>query len=157
MYLKKEHFDIIQLTREIIAEIKHISSAHTIELQAPARCIVFADSDKISQVLINYLMNAIKYSSPSAKVTVTIEQNDDEIILSVTDHGIGISKEDLPKIFERFYRALGKEEITYPGFGIGLFIVREIIKNHGGRTWAESEKNKGSKFYFSVPVALNNQ
>ena len=78
----------------------------------------------------------------------------DNIIVSVEDSGIGISKKDQERIFERFYRVEGKNEKTFPGFGIGLFIASEIIKRHNGKINVRSEPGKGSVFSFSVPVNL---
>ena len=74
------------------------------------------------------------------------------MIIGIKDFGIGIAPKDQDRIFERFYRVEGKDEKTYPGFGIGLFIVKEIIDEHQGKISVESEKNSGSTFYFSLPI-----
>jgi signal transduction histidine kinase len=85
-------------------------------------------------------------------VIIEIGSSGKNVVVSVKDSGIGIVKKEQDKIFERFYRVQGKDENTFPGFGIGLFVVQEIIKRHNGKTWLESQKNKGSTFYFSIPL-----
>jgi signal transduction histidine kinase len=105
-------------------------------------------------VLINFLTNAIKYSPNADKVDVWIRQSEKNwVSVSVKDFGIGIDEKDHEKIFERFYRVGGKEEQTFPGFGIGLFIAKEIIVRHGGMIHLISKKGKGSTFTFTLPIA----
>lgn len=76
-------------------------------------------------------------------------------VVSVEDFGIGMDELELTKIFDRFYRVSGEDEVTFPGFGIGLFIVKDIVDRHEGKIWVESEKQKGSKFYFALPLLEN--
>jgi signal transduction histidine kinase len=96
---------------------------------------------------------AIKYSPSSDKIDVTIHRpRKNNVSVSVKDYGIGVDKENQDKIFERFYRAEGESEQTYPGFGIGLFIAKEIIQRHNGSISLTSEKGKGSVFTFTLPV-----
>ena len=76
----------------------------------------------------------------------------DNVTLSVQDFGVGLSKEEQAKVFERFYRVGGSDQATYPGLGLGLYIASDIIKRHKGRVWVESVKAKGSTFYFSLPM-----
>jgi signal transduction histidine kinase len=114
---------------------------------------VRGDKDRIGQVLINFLTNAVKYSPESRNILVKTELNGNNVIVSVQDAGIGISKGDQQKIFERFYRVEGKNEKTFPGFGIGLFIAAEIIKKHNGTIGVDSQEGRGSTFYFSIPVS----
>jgi len=112
---------------------------------------VYADKERISQVIVNLVNNAIKYSPKSFQVLVAIKSDDDAITVGVKDYGIGIAYEHHSKIFERFYRVEGKKEETFSGFGIGLYIVAEIIERHNGKVWLESAPGKGSTFYFSLP------
>jgi len=117
---------------------------------------VLADKDRIGQVMIYFLTNAIKYSPNSNKIDVRIHRTiNEEIAFSVKDYGIGIEEEEQSKIFERFYRAKGREEQTYPGFGIGLFIAYEFVQKHGGQMKVQSEKGKGSVFTFTLPILSN--
>jgi signal transduction histidine kinase len=103
-------------------------------------------------VLINLLTNAIKYAPNATNIAVACTIKNDRANISVKDEGIGISKLDQDKIFERFYRVEGKNEQTYPGFGIGLFIAAEILKKHNGNIQVESELGKGAVFSFSLPL-----
>lgn len=113
---------------------------------------IWADRERISQVLLNLLSNAIKYSPQGDKIIVSSKTNDQSLIVSIKDFGIGIAKEYHQRIFERFFRATGLEEKTYPGMGIGLHVCKEILSRHDGEIWVESIKGKGSTFYFSLPL-----
>jgi two-component system CheB/CheR fusion protein len=150
--LSKENFNINELISELSGDIQSTNSFHKIIFTPGIETSLFADKDRISQVLINLIVNAIKYSPKADKVIISTQLQTDEIIVSVQDFGIGIDTDDHKKVFERFYRVQGKNEKTFPGFGIGLFIAKEIISNHNGKIWVESEKDKGSVFYFSLPV-----
>ncbi len=150
--LNKETFFIADIVKEIAEELEITTQTHAITIHAQANPAVYADKDRISQVFINLFTNAIKYSPKANQIIVDINTTTDNVVISVKDFGIGVSKDDLSRIFERFYRAAGKDEKTFPGFGIGLFIVNEIVNLHQGKIWAESEKDKGSVFYMSLPL-----
>ena len=151
--LKKEKFSLNELAIETVEDILYTNAKHGINLFHDFQTYVYADKDRIGQVMINFLTNAIKYSPNSSKIDVSIRQGKrGEVAFSVKDYGIGIDKEEQEKIFERFYRAKGKEEQTYPGFGIGLFIAKEFVEKHGGQVQVESEKGKGSVFTFTLPI-----
>jgi PAS domain S-box-containing protein len=152
LQLNKQPFQIDELVVSIAEDMQHTSPTHRIMIGENTPQVVFGDSDRISQVLINYITNAIKYSPKADKIIIDVRSTATDVIVSVQDFGIGITAKDHRKIFERFYRVQGKDEQTFPGFGIGLFIVQEIIGRHHGQTWVESEKDKGSVFYFSLPL-----
>ncbi len=152
--LNKEHFSVNELIQEVIAEVKLINPIHAIRFAATAEVLVYADKERISQVLINLLTNAIKYSPDSQQVAVKSSVAGGEVQVAIEDFGIGISKNDQQKIFERFYRVEGKNEKTFPGFGIGLFISSEIIRRHNGNIGVMSELGKGSVFYFTLPLYI---
>ncbi len=145
-------FLINELVDDTIEAFSITNPEYTITFNCKKNLYVQADSERISQVIINFLSNAIKYSSDSKMIDVTCHVTDTEIEISVIDQGIGINKEEMPKIFERFYRGGGFLEKTIPGFGIGLFIAEDIIKRHGGIIGVESEPDKGSRFYFTLPL-----
>ena len=109
------------------------------------------DTDKMTQVIDNILNNAIKYSPDGGKITVTMKTTDDQMILSISDQGLGIPKQDLPKIFDRFYRVDRARSRAQGGTGLGLAIAKEIIKQHNGFIWAKSEYGKGSTFTIVLP------
>lgn len=142
-------FSFSELVHESIEGIQNTSSTHTILLEIAEDCVVHADRHRIEQVFSNLLTNAIKYSPNANKIDVMVTVNGSEAIVGVRDYGIGISKEQQEKVFERFYRVDNAHRFS--GLGLGLFISYEIIKRHDGRMWVESEPDKGSTFYFSLP------
>ena len=109
------------------------------------------DTDKMTQVIDNILNNAIKYSPDGGRITVTMKTTDDQMILSISDQGLGIPKQDLPRIFDRFYRVDRARSRAQGGTGLGLSIAKEIIKQHNGFIWAKSEYGKGSTFTIVLP------
>ncbi|MQP82834.1 cell wall metabolism sensor histidine kinase VicK [Streptococcus mitis] len=109
------------------------------------------DTDKMTQVIDNILNNAIKYSPDGGKITVTMKTTDDQMILSISDQGLGIPKQDLPRIFDRFYRVDRARSRAQGGTGLGLSIAKEIIKQHNGFIWAKSIYGKGSTFTIVLP------
>lgn len=150
LVLKMESVDINALIHKSIEEIKFINPEYDI-VYSGNDLILDADRDRIGQVMINLLTNAVKYSPNSRKIEVESHIEKDKILVSVRDFGIGISKKDQERIFDRFFRAEGKNESTFPGFGIGLYIASEIIKRHNGEIGVISEHGKGSEFYFTLP------
>ena len=150
--IKKEAFEMPDLIREVVQQIKHTSPQYPVSMHLVAEAKVFADKDRIGQVLINLLTNAIKYAPNATNIEVSCSIENDRVRISIKDEGIGISKKDQEKIFERFYRVEGKNEQTYPGFGIGLFIASDILKKHNGHIIVESEIGQGSKFSFFLPI-----
>jgi two-component system phosphate regulon sensor histidine kinase PhoR len=113
---------------------------------------IFGDRKGLEQVLINLLDNAIKYGREGGNIIISVSENPNaEIQISVRDDGIGIPKEDLPRIFERFYRVDKGRSKELGGTGLGLSIVKHIVQAHGGRVWVESQPGKGSTFYFTLP------
>ncbi|MEP6951844.1 MAG: PAS domain S-box protein [Ginsengibacter sp.] len=151
LVLNKKHFQINELVQEVVDEIKHINPDYCFTFSRETETLAYADRERIGQVVINFLTNAVKYSPNSREVKIETGIEDSNIIVSVKDSGIGINKQDQQKIFERFYRVEGKNERTFPGFGIGLFIAAEIIHRHGGKIGVKSEPGKGSVFYFLLP------
>lgn len=120
----------------------------------PERLKVYGDRKYLEQVLFNLLDNALKYGRENGTVIVSVVERDKkEAEISVKDDGIGIPREDLPRIFERFYRVDKGRSRELGGTGLGLSIVKHIVQAHGGRVWAESTPGKGSTFYFTLPLA----
>lgn len=152
--LNREKFSLNQLIREVINEVIHINPGYRIIFDKQFYAPVIADKERISQVMVNLLTNAIKYSPDNNEVVVECTPSDTYVLVVVKDRGIGISKTDQEKIFERFYRVEGKNENKFTGFGIGLFIASEIIHKHYGRIGVTSEPGKGSVFYFELPMVI---
>ena len=149
----KQIFDLNILLREVIEELTVVYPNFKINFSPASEINVYADRDRVGQVFVNLITNAIKYSPNGTDIYISSKMNARSVMISVKDEGIGIDKNFQRKIFERFYRVEGKSEKTFPGFGIGLFIASEIIRRHKGSIGVESEPGKGSRFYFSLPLA----
>ena len=150
--MEKSRFNIEELIREVIEEMKLSSIGHYINLTQCPATEIYADRDKINSVISNLISNAVKYSGKDTTVQVGCSLNDKEIIISVGDEGVGIKPDDAAKIFDRYYRVESSNTQHISGFGIGLYLSAEIVQRHDGRIWVDSEPGKGSTFYFSLPV-----
>lgn len=150
LQLKSTLFDLNELLEEQVINLQQTAkNHHIIYSKNQKRLMVNADREKIEQVVINLINNAIKYSRKPGKIKVNAVKNKDVIKVEVEDDGIGIPEKDLENIFLRFFRVSGSAS-TFSGSGVGLYISSEIIKNHGGKIWAESKLGKGSIFHFSL-------
>ncbi|WP_121810664.1 PAS domain-containing sensor histidine kinase [Mucilaginibacter kameinonensis] len=145
-------FDFNALIKEVTEDLQRTTKKHTLIEQLQETGQVYADRERISQVLVNLITNAIKYSPHTENIILKSRIENDEVVVSVQDFGIGISKEKQSRVFEQFYRVSGAKQHTFPGLGLGLYISSEIIKREGGRIWVDSEEGKGSTFYFALPV-----
>lgn len=148
----ESHFDFNDLVEETVEELQRTTEKHHIEQDLQPSRTVYGDHERLGQVLINFLTNAIKYSPHADRIIVGTAVDEDNVTLSVQDFGVGLSKEEQAKVFERFYRVGGSDLATFPGLGLGLYIASDIIKRHKGQVWVESIKAKGSTFYFSLPM-----
>ncbi len=154
MELQKQVFWINELVDETVQDIRYTNTQHQIEVIHEFKCKIFADKDRIGQVLINFITNAIKYSPESKDIMIRIQKHkNNQVSVGVKDQGIGIDKKNHKNIFKRFYRIGGKSEETYSGFGIGLYLAREIVERHNGSITVKSKKGKGSDFCFILSVA----
>ncbi len=140
------------LVQNIVDSFPVSHKSHTIYIKGTVKKKVFADQIRITQVIENLLSNAIKYSPDAKKVIIHLSQTSKEAIVSVQDFGIGINKDQINKIFTRYYRVQGTNQSTFSGFGIGLFLVLEIMSLHKGRIWVESTPGSGSIFRISLPL-----
>lgn len=142
-----------QIAREVVEELRQSAREKQIDVDARIELpAVRADAQRLHQVLFNLLDNAVKYTQPGGRVTVTGVAKPGEIEICVADNGPGIASEHLPHVFERFYRADKARSRELGGTGLGLSIVKHIVQAHGGRVWAESALEKGSRFYFTLPA-----
>jgi signal transduction histidine kinase len=153
LHLKKEKLVLNELVKETVQDIEFTNKTHRIHIQNLFSGSVYVDKDRIQQVIVNLVNNGIKYSPRQTDINICIAQKiPGTIEVSVQDFGIGISQEEQEKIFDRFYRVDGKLEITFAGFGIGLYITREILAKHDGMIQVASEPGKGSVFTFTLPL-----
>jgi signal transduction histidine kinase len=153
MEFNPEYFDLVSCINKTIqfyAEIA-IQKTITIKNMLPHQASVLADKEMISTVLRNLISNAIKFTMPGGMIVVSATEKQNEIIFSVSDNGVGISKKSIKKLFQidQSYSTRGTKEET--GTGLGLIICKEFVEKHKGKIWAESEEKIGSTFYFSLP------
>ncbi len=147
-------FDIRSLTQRVLDETAGVSDERRFEFIAPEDFpLVLGDEERLWQVLTNVLSNAVKFSTAEEPITVGLSCTDDSVQVAVTDRGIGIAKDDLPKLFVKFGRVsqLGARKV--PGNGLGLYICKTLVEAQGGRIWCESSPGQGSTFFFTIPVA----
>ncbi|HEY9302075.1 MAG TPA: ATP-binding protein, partial [Phormidium sp.] len=150
-----EPLNITSLIKETVALFSHNTNQHKLNISAPLFVsLVKGDSDRIRQVLSNLISNAIKYSPNGGEVNISVEEQDTEVIVSVADQGMGIPPQAQEKLFTKFYRVDNASTRKIGGTGLGLAIVKEIVEVHGGHIWLESAVGEGSKFYFSLPKAV---
>lgn len=149
--LHKEPFDFDKMVYETVEGMQAANKDHRIIIKGKATNKYTGDESHLIQVMNNLLSNAVKYSPDSREIQVYLSLVSNYLKVSVTDYGMGISIEDQKRIFERFYRA-GDIQQHFPGMGIGLYVCDQIIKNHGGTLWVESEKGKGSTFSLTLPL-----
>ncbi|WP_024834350.1 sensor histidine kinase [Ruminiclostridium josui] len=152
LVLNMDTFDITELAKRQIHNFEREFLSKGLELKLTGTdCIVYADKDKISQVFVNLLSNALKYTPEGGEVVINIQDNVANTEITVTDNGPGIPHEDLPYIFERFYRADKSRNKLTGGSGIGLTICQSIVAAHGGSIYVQSTYGKGTKFTFTIP------
>ena len=147
-----DNFWFDDMVKEVVEEMQRITNKHSIKIQGKAHNRIYADRERVGQVVINFISNSIKYSPEADTIIVHIAAAKTHVQLCVEDFGVGIPREKQARVFERFYRVSGPKEDTYPGLGLGLYISAEIIKRQNGKIWVESQKGKGSRFCFSLPI-----
>ena len=152
----KMHFKLCH-PRVLVDEILNISKVNSekhklvIEI-AEGLQEMMLDKEKLKEVMINLISNAIKYSPAGGDVNLRMKMDEANLRIEIQDHGIGIAKEHQSKLFEAFYRVDSSHTAAIPGTGLGLTIVKAIIEHHGGRTWFESEVGKGTTFFLLIPA-----
>lgn len=145
--------DVLPLLRDMAELFLKSNHKHTISVDAPAGLpLARADGERIRQVLENLISNALKFSPAGGEILLRARQGGNEIEISVTDPGIGIPAEEIPKLFSKFYRVERPGMPRFPGTGLGLALVMEIVQKHGGRVWVESELGRGSTFFLTIPL-----
>jgi two-component system CheB/CheR fusion protein len=151
-YLNEQSFEIEALIKEIVEDMTVTTKSHNFVLALCAPVTVKADRDKIGQVINNFLSNAVKYSPKGTKIEIFCHEIKGMLQVGIKDQGPGIDPRDQGKLFNRYYRVENELTQHTSGFGLGLYLSAEIIHQHHGKTWVESDAGKGSIFYFSLPL-----
>ena len=150
----QDMLDLNKMLGEVVDLFQHMHTTHTIALHhTSSPSFVIGDRDQLERVFSNILNNAIKYAPDAPLIDVLLTRSADTVTISVRDQGIGIPQELQGKIFERFYRAAPMQQHSFPGLGLGLYIVSEIVKHHAGTIRVESEQGKGSTFHVTFPLS----
>jgi signal transduction histidine kinase len=153
--IKQEPVEIGSLVHVVMDRLQAPATVKSINLTASVAAdlpLLMGDSGGLERVISNLVDNGIKFTPPGGQVLVTVRQELDQLHLSVQDTGIGITPEAIPKIFDRFYQVDSSTTRQAGGVGLGLYISREIVKQHGGRIWVESELGRGSTFHVFLPI-----
>ncbi|HEU5380119.1 MAG TPA: PAS domain-containing protein [Ktedonobacteraceae bacterium] len=148
----QETVNLDELIRDVAKTMQQTNATHTVIIHGTAPTALQGDQDRLGQVFTNLLSNAIKYSPDADTVEIVIVTAIETVTVSVRDQGIGIPRELREKIFERFYRAVAQSQKVFPGLGMGLYIVAQIVKQHGGTITVESATGKGSTFHVTLPL-----
>lgn len=148
--MARNTFDLRELAEEVIENLNYTQQSHHIHIDALGPVVIVADKQRIEQVLINLLTNAVKYSPHANEVWVKLQTTEDRVTVLVKDKGIGLTPDQQKQMFTRFYRAEGTSNIA--GLGLGLYLTKEIVDRHGGTIGVTSELGLGSEFYVTLPL-----
>ncbi len=153
---KMENVDLAPLAREVVSELEHLikpKNVKIIEKYDSALPAVFADPRKVKIVMENIISNAVKYSPNGAKVEISLYPEKKKVMFVVQDWGAGIPRFQHSQVFEKFFRSDNKSKYRTEGVGLGLYLVKAILRHFGGEVWFESKADKGSTFFVSLPIA----
>lgn len=148
-------FNLDDLVKEIVMHQEVIAKNRSIELRGRSKKTIYGDRYRIGQVIINLLSNALKYSPETKKVILKLKGTRNGALISVQDYGMGMSKIDQKKIFNRFFTARTVQSKSAEGLGIGLYISFKIVQNHKGKIWIKSKEGKGSTFFLELPTKIS--
>ncbi|MFC1632848.1 ATP-binding protein [Patescibacteria group bacterium] len=154
----KDETDVVEMVKSVMMDLQTRADQKSLDLKfTPPKSfpLIPLDEEKLRHVVINFIDNAIKYT-PDGSIEIILEERKTEIQVTVKDTGIGLSQADISKLFEKFSRAQGIEQVHTEGSGLGLFVAKRVVEGHGGKIWAESKgRGKGSKFCFTIPKDKN--
>jgi len=153
--IKKVPADIITLCQTVISEALVRAPEHIFKSDLPPRLPkINIDSRRIRQVLDNIIDNAVKYSDPGTEISLSVQKIDGELLFTIIDHGTGIPKSDMPRLFQRMFHSPRGQKLGVAGAGLGLSICKGLIESHGGKIWIESEEGVGTRCFFTLPLEI---
>jgi PAS domain S-box-containing protein len=153
---RQETVELDTLLQEVTDTLQQTCSGHALSIRGATHSNLSGDRDRLGQVFTNLLSNAIKYSPDARTVEIELSSSNEEVAVRVCDHGLGIAREQREHIFDRFYRGTGAKQKAIPGLGMGLYIVAEIVRHHGGTITVESAVGQGSTFTVTLPRSHEN-
>ncbi len=152
MQYAMEEFNFESMVEDVVDGVKLIATHHELIVESNEQTVFYGDRFRLEQVLNNFLSNAIKYSPNGKKIIIKSQIEQENLIVSIQDFGIGIAKHEINRLFERYYR-VDNTAMRFEGLGLGLFIASEILKRHKGNFWLDSEEGVGSTFFFRLPIS----
>jgi signal transduction histidine kinase len=150
--ISPQEIDLSQFIENSLDKLRMVITKHKLFVKKMVKVKIAADPHRLEQVMINLVSNAAKYSHPGSTITISAESKGKKVIVAISDQGIGIPKKNFERIFDKYYQI--QHQTTSNGFGLGLYITREIIRKHKGKIWVESQEGKGSTFYFTLPIIV---
>ena len=151
--LRRSWADLRDIAQEVVERLAFLTSGFDVRLsESGDPAPVFADAARVEQILGNLISNAAKYGEPGTEIGVHVEHGQDQVHVSVTNRGRGILPEEMPPLFDRFFRSKASRASGIPGLGLGLYITKGLVEAHGGRIWVESEPGKTTTFHFTLPA-----
>ncbi|MFQ5923057.1 MAG: sensor histidine kinase, partial [Anaerolineales bacterium] len=153
LVIQKEPISVMPVIRKVIEQSQARLSGREIQLPTkPGLPLVFADRDRVAEILANFLDNADKYSPPGSDLDIGLRADQSEVVISVRDHGPGLTPTEMERVFEKFYRSDSSDAQSTYGHGLGLYVCRLLAEEQGGRVWAENHPEGGAEFSLSLPV-----
>jgi signal transduction histidine kinase len=151
--IQRRRTDVLALVQEVLDRTQPVTAGHPVQLEVrEAIPLLEVDPARIEQVLGNLLSNAAKYSEPAAPIGLTLKRRDAEVEVAVCNSGVGIAPDEVPRLFQRFYRTREAQAEGRPGIGLGLYITKGLVEAHGGRIWVESVPGQITTFHITLPV-----
>jgi two-component system phosphate regulon sensor histidine kinase PhoR len=152
--IKMEHFSFKDALAEAIVNIASKAKDKSISINfiiEPSIDKIRGAREYIQETLVNLLANSVKYTPRNGKIDISVNDKGNTILIQIKDTGIGIPKDELPRIFDEFFRASNAKEVERDGTGLGLSIAKQVVQRHNGKIWVESEEGRGSTFYILLP------
>lgn len=154
LVIEPEPLSLLPVVEQVIEQTRARSANRSIQIQHnPGLPLIFADRDRVAEVLTNLLDNAVKYSPAGAAISISLYADDSEVTVAVRDHGVGLRQQDMDRVFDKFYRADSSDSQSVYGYGLGLYVCRQLVVAQHGRIWADNAMDGGAVFSFALPVA----
>jgi signal transduction histidine kinase len=150
----RERIPLSELIGGYINEVKPVDKNLILEIDIPPDLLIYADRNALHDIFINLLSNAFKFTDDGGRISIIASQGDQSILLRIGDTGMGIPEDKHQMIFDEFYQVEGGK---HGGTGLGLAIAKGLVEKHGGSIWVESQLGKGSTFYFTIPLSVENE
>jgi signal transduction histidine kinase len=155
LHVEPEPVRLERLLEHVVAQRRALAHNHPLHLNIqPELPLANVDPQRVDQILVNLVDNAIKYSPAGGPITISLSGTPDSLKVGVSDRGVGLTQDQTERLFQRFYRVEGSLSRSTKGVGLGLYICRSLVEAHGGRIWVDSQPGEGSTFWFTLPTLI---